>query len=53
MLRAGGVTEPIILEVQPRRSSRQTREFYKLHQDSVARIKDLIENVFMDKEKGE
>ena len=51
MLRAGGATEPIRLELQPARN-RRARKFYKLHEHSATRITDLIENVFMDKEKG-
>ena len=51
MLRAGGMAEPIQLELQAPRSDRHTRKFYKLHEDSSARITDLIVNMFKDKNK--
>ena len=60
MLRAGGPSEPVELEMQPRRraarnSSRHTntREFFNLSHSSAARIKDLIENVYKDKEPSQ
>ena len=52
MLRAGGATEPIRLELQPARN-RRARKFYKLHEHSATRVTDLLQMYSWIKRRGD
>ena len=53
MLRAGGAAEKIELELEDSGLRNRTRQFYRLSEDTATRIKDLVVNVFRDKETAE
>ena len=52
MLRAGGPTEPIQFLEESRSRRSNSRKFYRLPHTTAARIIDLIENVYKDKDSS-